>query len=312
MNSKKNPQLLKNVAQHITIDKKSPSFKNFIQRMILLTLGASYIIITFNFSWNKHLIVRLSYTFFMLLIGREVHNNLLPPTLRPQSIIMSMIAAIIYPCYILLQSYFPQLFIIGTLEITPELPIIMVILGYSILSLTKKWRDISKLIGLLFIIIYPGLIGSYWLRLAELEFATAHLYAIIGTIYMNDGFAYFSGIFFGKIEKKRRPTPLLEVSPKKTIVGYIGGFIFGMSVFPIIYYVLPQFFNHNIVLTLIFGVIINLASMLGDLLESALKRIFEVKDTGSIMLGRGGVLDTFDSTIFVSPIYFILYTLLFL
>ncbi len=120
------------------------------------------------------------------------------------------------------------------------------------------------------------------------------------SVWICDSLAYFLGKRFGK----KKILPL--VSPKKTVVGTISGligalltmFLLGVSGF------LPgDIFTpaHLLVLGLIAGG----AGQMGDFVESRLKRDFEVKDTGALLPGHGGVLDRFDSLLFVMPLTYL-------
>lgn len=118
--------------------------------------------------------------------------------------------------------------------------------------------------------------------------------------WMTDTGAYFSGRLFGK--HKLAP----NISPKKTVEGAIGGFVFCMLIVSGLAYlltgplnILP--FDVNWVYLLIITATGSVISMIGDLSFSVIKRAFNVKDFGNIMPGHGGVLDRFDSTLFVCP-----------
>ncbi len=120
--------------------------------------------------------------------------------------------------------------------------------------------------------------------------------ALILFIWMNDTLAYLTGSFFGK-------TPLFPaISPKKTLEGTIGGALFTM-VFAFIWGNYTNFFPvaHWIVL----GLIASVVGTAGDLVESKLKRLANVKDSGAIMPGHGGALDRFDSLLLSAPFAFL-------
>lgn len=121
---------------------------------------------------------------------------------------------------------------------------------------------------------------------------------IIASIWINDTMAYIVGSMIGK-------TPLSSISPKKTWEGTAGGIILAVVVmiflFPFLFrsYSLPFYFN-----LLVIGPVTFLAAVtgtLGDLLESKLKRMAGVKDSGSLMPGHGGFLDRFDSLLVAVP-----------
>ncbi|MGZ4099209.1 MAG: phosphatidate cytidylyltransferase [Bacteroidia bacterium] len=123
---------------------------------------------------------------------------------------------------------------------------------------------------------------------------------IIFLIWSNDTFAYIGGSLFGKNKMIER------VSPGKTWEGtIIGIFItFGLS------FLFNTFvFRLDPLTWPILGLIIPVLATIGDLVESKLKREAGIKDSGNIMPGHGGILDRFDSLIFVSPFVFALYKL---
>lgn len=115
---------------------------------------------------------------------------------------------------------------------------------------------------------------------------------LMATIWINDTMAYIVGSFFGK-------RPLSPISPKKTWEGTIGGILITMILaFVCSEYIFEQ--DHGLE-TLIVVTIIAISGTFGDLLESKLKRMAGVKDSGTIMPGHGGFLDRFDSLLLATP-----------
>jgi phosphatidate cytidylyltransferase len=115
---------------------------------------------------------------------------------------------------------------------------------------------------------------------------------------MTDVFAMLSGILFGK--HKLIP----DISPKKTIEGSVGGTL-GAVFFSIIYGLILIYifgFSVNFLLVVTLALVGSVAGQLGDLTFSYIKRGFNVKDFGAIIPGHGGVLDRFDSLLFVAPL----------
>ena len=114
---------------------------------------------------------------------------------------------------------------------------------------------------------------------------------IIATIWINDTMAYVVGSFIGK-------TPLSSISPKKTWEGTIGGIILAVITVTLIgVYALKGSPRDFALLSLVVAV----AGTFGDLLESKLKRLAGVKDSGHFMPGHGGFLDRFDSLLLAVP-----------
>lgn len=109
------------------------------------------------------------------------------------------------------------------------------------------------------------------------------------------------GYLFGRLWGKNKMTPLL--SPNKTWVGAIGGMILAVAAAATFYYFYPLAglsLAHFMVMALLGSV----SAQLGDLFESAIKRYFGAKDSGSIIPGHGGVLDRFDSFLLVLPVFY--------
>lgn len=119
---------------------------------------------------------------------------------------------------------------------------------------------------------------------------------ILLLIWMNDTLAYLCGSFFGK-----RPF-FPSISPKKTIEGTMGGVLFTMLFATIWGYFTCWF---PLWQWIVLGAIASIAGTAGDLAESKLKRMAKIKDSGNIMPGHGGVLDRFDSLLFVSNVAFL-------
>lgn len=115
-------------------------------------------------------------------------------------------------------------------------------------------------------------------------------------IWTNDTFAYLSGRIFGK-------TKLFErISPKKTWEGTIGGILFTIMVGLVIGQYFSNFYFPSF--WIISACIIAPCAILGDLLESLFKRSLNIKDSGSILPGHGGILDRFDATLFTVPFFY--------
>lgn len=144
---------------------------------------------------------------------------------------------------------------------------------------------------------------SLLLLFREYESPVAYflVFLSLGIAWFNDTFAYFSGRFFGK--KKLCP----EISPKKTVEGAIGGVLgdFVACLFMTWIFSAKAGFSVNWIHLLIFLPIGAVAGILGDLCASIIKRQFDVKDYGNIMPGHGGVMDRFDSWLFVAPLLYI-------
>ena len=154
-----------------------------------------------------------------------------------------------------------------------------------------RYSNLQKfLISLLYI--GGGCIFLTMIPYTKGHFAKSLIIGIFILIWVNDSFAYLVGRTFGKHKLFER------VSPKKTIEGFMGGFIFAIiaSYFLYLYsneLTLPQW--------AILAVVVVIAGTLGDLVESKFKRMAGVKDSGAILPGHGGLLDRLDSLVFAAP-----------
>ncbi len=151
--------------------------------------------------------------------------------------------------------------------------------------------------GILYI---PLLVGTLiGIRNFDTAHATNFTFALFVSIWICDSAAYIAGKKFGK--KKIYPS----ASPNKTVVGSVAGLIFSF----ITYIVLDKIgfikFDLDIVQITILSIISGIFGQTGDFVESLFKRDANVKDSGSLLLGHGGVLDRFDSLIIASPLVYI-------
>ena len=114
----------------------------------------------------------------------------------------------------------------------------------------------------------------------------------------SDTFAYF----VGKTVGKHKLIP--KISPKKTVEGAIGGAVGGMLLYPLFGLIISSTMDYsvNYILISILGFFAAVVSQIGDLIMSAVKRSYDVKDFGNIFPGHGGFLDRFDSTLTVAPL----------
>jgi phosphatidate cytidylyltransferase len=123
------------------------------------------------------------------------------------------------------------------------------------------------------------------------------LFLLMVAVMVSDTAQYYSGRAFGR-------TPLApRISPKKTVEGAVGGFIFGGLFFAVAGdWWLPQI---PIVLRTALGVTVVALGIVGDLFESMLKRSAGVKDSSTLIPGHGGILDRIDALLFAAPVYYV-------
>jgi phosphatidate cytidylyltransferase len=170
-----------------------------------------------------------------------------------------------------------------------------VIAPYILAHYTKTGTSVAKnevskwLIGILIFI--PCLLSLIELKTT---FGAAYLLYILVIVWITDIGAYFAGRIFGN--KKLAP----KISPKKTVEGLLGGLIFALVAAIIGNLLLTAHLNWTL---LLLTMVASLWSVIGDLFESMLKREANVKDSGSLLPGHGGVYDRIDSLTAALPIF---------
>ncbi len=171
--------------------------------------------------------------------------------------------------------------------------------GFISLFLYEKNREIfseaaKQSLGL----VYIPLFISFFILIRDSDNGVEWIYFLLAVVFAGDIGAFYTGFFLGRT--KLAPA----ISPNKTLEGSIGGIfaniVAGVS---IKYFFLPQVEWSDCMLI---AISIGIAGQVGDLFESELKRTWNIKDSGEILPGHGGILDRIDALLFAAPLlYFI-------
>jgi len=150
-----------------------------------------------------------------------------------------------------------------------------------------------------FALLYPGLFAGFvTLIISRFAFSSEAILCFALMVMGNDSLAWLFGVTLGR---KRN---LVDVSPNKSLAGFIGGFLGSCVVAVGARAVFPVAIRQPYWVMLVFGLVVGCAVIIGDLFESAIKRSAGVKDSGSLVPGRGGFLDSFDSILFAAPVFY--------
>lgn len=150
----------------------------------------------------------------------------------------------------------------------------------------------SALVGFIYL---PVFVSFAW-RILDLEDGLKWFIGLLMMVFSGDIGAYLVGVILGKT--KIMPA----ISPKKSVEGAIGGLftssLAGLGVAHLLV-------NEHVVVFILLGLFVGLIGMFGDFFESLLKRVANIKDSGSIMPGHGGVLDRIDGVLFAAPLVYL-------
>jgi phosphatidate cytidylyltransferase len=168
--------------------------------------------------------------------------------------------------------------------------IVLLLLTYTVITKNRFTFDDAAFSVLA--VVYVG-IGFYFFMETR-HAGLVYIFYSLFMIWATDSGAYFIGKSLGKT--KLWP----EISPNKTVEGSIGGIVCAMIIAAL--FVLLTDIDASLWSLLGITIVLSAFGQLGDLVESALKRHFNVKDSGKILPGHGGILDRFDSLLFVWPL----------
>jgi phosphatidate cytidylyltransferase len=170
---------------------------------------------------------------------------------------------------------------------------LLAVLFFLTITVLKKNRFTYDDVGFIVLsTLYIGVGFYYMIDIRQL--GLSYLFYALLVIWATDTGAYFVGRSIGK----RKLWP--EISPNKTIEGSIGGILLALIVGILFQITFP--ISDSFLAVMIITVLVSIFGQIGDLVESALKRHYQVKDSGTILPGHGGILDRFDSLLFVLPI----------
>lgn len=175
--------------------------------------------------------------------------------------------------------------------------IILLLLRLSMSLYSTKPESVKRLALVMAVQVYIGAPLAFMVMLGTWIASPMAVLAVFFFLWINDTGAYTVGSLCGRHKLFER------ISPNKTWEGFIGGLFFTLAaaalfgIFASDWFRLPS----TLGLWLGMGALVTVAGTYGDLFESRLKRLLQIKDSGSIMPGHGGVLDRIDSLLFAMP-----------
>ncbi len=226
--------------------------------------------------------------------------------------IASIVGCMLLPSIILVHQYFLPLSLSHSYSFQGVLALILLsIILSSVLSLQKKYKIVYHTSSLFtYTLCYPGVFIAAMILIAGFESSPAHIFTIAFVVFSNDAMALVFGKLFSS-DRNSRKKIRVHVSPTKSLVGFTAGFIAGYIAALISFFLFRDTYEPIIARYVVTIFFVNIGTILGDLYVSVYKRMSALKDTGYILPGKGGVLDTIDSLLFGASMYYIMMLSLF-
>lgn len=175
-------------------------------------------------------------------------------------------------------------------------------------------HSLTNVASNLTLVVYPGLFLAYLIRMSEFGSSSIVILTFLCAVFFNDSMAYVAGGLYRLARQKSagrrgvewQPHVVLPVSPKKTIAGFVGGFLMSPVVLLASNAIFPDAIPGGPGAAVLLGSAVGAATIVGDLIESAIKRSATSKNSGDIIPGRGGILDSVDSVLYAAPVFYYL------
>ena len=183
---------------------------------------------------------------------------------------------------------------------------VMILMGTEVFAHKSFNESINRLSASVFIVFYCGFLFTFITRITLFKESTIFLGLFLFTVFMNDSLAWLFGVLLGKNNRN-----IFAASPNKSLAGFIGGIIGAIASCLLAKFLWPEIFPGSNWNCVILGFLSSAAAITGDLAESVFKRSADIKDSGNIIPGRGGILDSIDSIVFTAPIFYVISYFLF-
>lgn len=182
----------------------------------------------------------------------------------------------------------------------------MILMATEVFTAKTFEQSNAKISASVFIVFYCGFLFTFITRITLFKESTIFLGLFLFTVFMNDSLAWLFGVLLGKNNRN-----IFAASPNKSLAGFIGGIIGAIGSSLLAKLIWPEIFCGPIYYPVILGFLSSSAAITGDLIESVFKRSSEIKDSGNIIPGRGGILDCIDSIVFTAPVFYVISYFLF-
>ena len=227
---------------------------------------------------------------FVALVGLNEFYSMIRPKVAEKIVFLNYLLTIV----LFFSLFVKDRFYISIFPLFVLFPLASFVFSYP--RHCAKMGDIGQIIMGPFYICLPLV---FLAKIARLPQGQLWVFFILAVTFAGDTFSFYSGRLLGRHK-------LTQISPGKTWEGALGGLtanlvsagVFGYLLFP----------SLSIISIMVLGIVIGISGQVGDLAESMLKRISNIKDSGKILPGHGGILDRIDSLLFAIPALYIYLT----
>ena len=274
--------------------------KKLIERLIIFFVGAPLILASIYFLPHYNFLVYHIELFIAALIANyEIYNILSQRSpAYPKKILACFGTILVLSSYLIGLHAVPFQYIFIVFGcVTVGMMFMEILFSFS----GNFTNSIARLTTGVFMLLYPWGLTVFLSAIASLPNAGALIIMFFLMTFGCDSFAWLFGMLLGKNNRG-----FIKASPKKSIAGFVGGFIGSIAAAVASFYFFNKQFNGKLRELIIIALFTALFAIIGDIIESILKRSADVKDSGKVILGRGGILDSIDSLLIAAPVFYTL------
>ena len=273
-----------------------------VQRLLIFFVGLPLVVAIVALDAINHLALHLVMISVSLLAANEMYNLFSRTSkLLPKKLLVFFSGLL--PVIAFITTFFHYNLELITYSFIFEL---LAVLAISIFS-ADDFKESNNLISSsVFVILYSGYLCTFISRMTLFHNSAKFIATFLVMVFMNDSVAWFFGNLFGKNNRG-----IVKASPNKSVAGFIGGTLGSILAGIIAKLVWSDVFSGSIAKIILLAIIIAISGSVGDLAESVFKRSSGCKDSGAIVPGRGGILDSIDSVLMAAPVFYALSTLMY-
>ncbi len=278
-----------------------------VQRLLVFFIGVPLVLSMVFINYSNHLILHVAILIVTMIAAIEMYGLLsVHNSMQPRIFVGAL--TFFLPLTGFLCAYLSLSFELLTYVLVL---VLLLVLLYEVFFPDKDKEEPfalsnSRISSSFLLVFYCGFLVTFISRMTVWAHSTEYLAVFLAMVFGCDSLAWCFGMLFGKGNRG-----MFLVSPNKSIAGFAGGIGGTIGIGLLAWKIFPEAFQGSITKVIILGLVSSLSSILGDLIESVLKRSAHYKDSGNVIPGRGGILDSIDSILILAPVYYIAIQLLY-